>query len=186
MGGVPRHWTRAEYYHMAKAGVFGSEERVELIEGEIISRMPPQLMPHIVAIRLIGPVLRDVFGRQFSVESQLPISLGDDSEPEPDFVVVPEPARVYLSRNVGPMDVQLLIEVSDSTLSFDRGRKARLYAKHGIADYWIVNLVDRCVEVRRDPDVEVGYRTIHIAKPDDVIEPLSAPGKGVRVADLLP
>lgn len=186
VGFAARRWTLDEYHRMAEAGILGTDEHVELIEGEIIGPMPPQLTPHSVAVRLAKRFIQAVFDGDLLVDTQLPIVLEPASQPEPDLVVVPGPERKYLSQHPSAEDIRLVVEISDTTLSFDRGRKARLYAKHGIADYWIVNLVDRCVEVRRDPDVEVGYRTIHIAKPDDVIEPLSAPGKGVRVADLLP
>ena len=171
---------------MAMSGIFGPEEHVELIEGEIVTVMPPQLKPHIVSLLLIGPALRKAFGDAYSVEAQIPIVLGGDSEPEPDFVVVPGPARRYLERKPTPADIRLLVEVSETSLAFDRGRKARLYARHGISDYWIVNLVEGCVEVRREPDAELGYTAIRIARVGEAIAPLAIPGVQIPVSDLLP
>lgn len=181
-----RLWTRDEYHRMTEAGIFGPEERLELIAGQIIGPLPSLTPRHSTAIVLASQSLRNVFGLEYMIEARLPVALGANSEPEPDISVVIGPPRRYLEAHPGVEDTVLVVEIIDGAGSYKRDRKARLYAKHGIADYWIVNLVDRCVEVRREPDAEIGYRTIHIAKADDVIEPLAAPGKGVRVADLLP
>lgn len=184
---IPRRtWTRDEYEHMAEVGIFRSDEHTELIEGEIINQMAPQMKPHIVALMIGHRELSDLFGREYFVATQIPVALGDDSEPEPDFVVVSGPARRYLDSKPGPRDIHLLVEISESSLAFDRGRKALLYARHGIADYWIVNLIDGCVEVRRGPDPEIGYRTIRIVKPGEQIEPLAVPGKSASASELLP
>ena len=135
---------------------------------------------------LANRVISDLFGPDFVVVSQVPISLGPDSEPEPDIVVVPGPARRYMDHKAEAREVIPLVEMSDSSLAYDRGRKSELYTKHGITDFWILNLVDRTLEIRRDPDPAFGYRTIRIALPQDTVEPLSLPGVTVAVADLLP
>ena len=112
-----RHWTREEYYKMAEAGILGPGERVELIEGEIIA-MTPQDTPHAVAGSLVDEVLRTAFGTGFHVRSQRPLSLGLESEPEPDAAVVRGAARDFLKAH--PTTAVLVVEISHTTLAFDR------------------------------------------------------------------
>ena len=184
-----RHWTREEYMKMAEAGIFGPGERVELIEGEIVA-MTPQDSPHAAGVRGAQEGLRVTFGPGFDVRPQLPLSLGMDSEPEPDAAVVRGTWRAYVTAH--PTTALLVVEVSDATLAFDRGRKAALYAKAGIPEYWIVNLIDRVLEVRRDPaparegSSEYEYRSVRRYAPHESVRPLAAPDREVRVADLLP
>jgi Uma2 family endonuclease len=174
---------------MADAGIFAPGERVELIEGEIIA-MTPQKSPHATAIWLAQEALRLAFGAGFHVRSQLPLTLGPDSEPEPDAAVVRGTAREYVDGH--PTTAILVVEVADTTLEFDRGRKAAMYARAGIPEYWIVNLPDRVLEVHRDlgplPDrpAEHGYRSTRRTGSSDAVAPLSSPTAHVRVADLLP
>ncbi len=184
-----RHWTRDEYYKMGESGIIGPDERVELIDGEIVA-MTPQDTPHAVAGSLVEEALRVAFGPGFHIRSQRPLSLGPDSEPEPDAAVVRGSARDYLKAH--PTTAVLAVEISDATLPFDRGKKAALYARAGIPEYWIVNLPDRILEVYRDPGpladrpAEHGYRSIRRFGPPDSVAPLSSPAAHVRVADLLP
>ncbi len=184
-----RHWTRDEYIRMAEAGVFAPGERVELIEGEIIA-MTPQKSPHAASVRLVQETLRGLFGPGFDVRPQLPLSLGPDSEPEPDVAVVRGNPRDYVQEH--PTTAVLVVEVADTTLDFDRGRKAGLYARAVIPEYWIVNLPDRTLEVYRDPGplpdrpAEHGYRSVRRIGPADSVAPLASPAARVRVADLLP
>ena len=184
-----RRWTRMEYLKMAEAGVFAPGERVELIDGEIIS-MTPQKSPHAVAGGLVEDALRAAFGPGFHVRSQRPLSLGPDSEPEPDAAVVRGTLRDYVDAH--PTMAVLIVEVSDTTLAFDRERKAGVYAKAGIREYWILNLIDRVLEVYRDPGPlreipsQIGYRSIRNFGPSETVNPLALPPAAVRVADLLP
>ncbi len=173
---------------MAETGILAPEERVELIEGEII--LKPQMSPPAAAAScLIRDALRVVFGPRFHVRSQGPLTLGPDSEPEPDAAVVRGTARDYVKTH--PSTAVLVAEVSDTTLAFDRERKSPLYAKAGIPEYWIVNLVDRLLEVHRDPGPlphgpsEFGYRSIRHFGPSEAVTPLGL-AVPVRVADLLP
>jgi Uma2 family endonuclease len=174
---------------MAEAGILAPGERVELIEGEIIT-MTPQESPHAAAGGLVEEALRVAFGPGFHVRSQRPLSLGLDSDPEPDAAVVRGTLRDYVKAH--PTTAILVVEVSDTTLAFDRGRKSALYARAGIPEYWIVNLVDRILEVHRDPGPlphdpsEFGYRSIRRHAPSEAVTPLASPGRAVRVADLLP
>jgi Uma2 family endonuclease len=174
---------------MADAGIFAPGERVELIEGEIVLKAP-QMPRHATAVVLAQEALRTVSGGGFDVRPQLPLDLGADSEPEPDAAVVRGTARDYVDGH--PTTAILVVEVADTTLEFDRGRKVAMYARAGIPEYWIVNLLDRVLEVFRDPGPlpdwppEHRYRSIYRFGPPDTVAPLSSPAAHVRVADLLP
>ncbi len=183
-----RRWTREEYYMMTEAGIFGPGERVELIEGAIIN-MTPQKSPHMAAIGLADEALRLAFGSGFHVRTQGPLALAPDSEPGPDAAVVRGTVRDYVKAH--PTTALLVVEVSDTTLAFDRGPKAGLYARAGIPEYWIVNLNDRLLEVYRDPGPlphnpsAYGYPSARSFGPSDAVVPLGLP-VAVRIADLLP
>ncbi len=184
-----RLWSREEYYKMAEAGIFAPDERVELIEGEIVARAAQGSL-HATAVCLAQEALRTAFGPGFYVRTQFPLSLDPYSEPEPDLAVVPGSPRDYTDAH--PLTALLVVEVANETLAFDRGRKARLYAKSGVPEYWIVNVPERLLEAYRDPGPlpgrpsEHGYRSVSRFSPPESVTPL-APGVGAaRVADLLP
>jgi Uma2 family endonuclease len=186
---VPRRFSREEYYLMGEAGVFAPDEHVELIKGEILY-MAPQGSSHFTSIRAAEEALRAAFGEGFDIRPQGPLVLGPDSEPEPDIVVVPGSFRDYEDEH--PKSALLVVEVSESTLVYDRTIKASLYAAANIAEYWIINLVEDRVEVHRSPKsnptaafgADYGQSTRH--KGGDVVSPLSAPQASIRVEDLLP
>ena len=186
---IPWRLTIERYDRMTELGWF-NDQRVELIEGKII-QMPPQLEPHFAALNLAGAAARRAFGDGFYVRLQGPLLQGKLSKPEPDVAVVPGTERDYVAKGT-PVDALLIIEVSDATLRYDRGRKASLYARHGIADYWILNLVDRQLEVHRKPIRDPAYRyqyryaSIQILKPGDSVSALAAPNSKITVAELLP
>ena len=172
---------------MATLGIIGPDERVELLEGEIIT-VTPQQSPHSACIGLIDEALRQAFGPSYWIRIQLPLVVDPDSEPEPDLAVVPGSPRDYVHEH--PRTAVLVIEVADSTLAKDRTYKARIYARAGIREYWIVNLAARCVEVYRDPMTSTGqtnsYRVSQKLTPSDYLAPLAAAGSTIPVADLLP
>lgn len=181
---VVRRWTVAEYHQAADAGLFRPEERLELIEGEIFA-MSPRLSPHATAVHLALPIIQQAFGTGHFVRVQAPLTLGDDSEPEPDLAVVVGTPRDYAQGH--PTTAALIVEVAESTLSFDRRRKAALYARFEIPEFWIINLVDGVLEVYRDPDATTGrYRTVQRYDRADSVTPLLAPSHLIAVADLLP
>jgi Uma2 family endonuclease len=161
---------------------------VELIEGEIIA-MPPMMNPHAVGLGLAQDVLGAVFGTDYWVRNQLPLHFGPRSEPEPDVAVVPGEPRDYQDH---PTTALLVVEISDTSLRYDRGRKAGVYARAGIADYWIVNLVDNQLEAFRDPQPDsqqpgrYAYGTITVLKATEVLAPLAAANARIAVNDLLP
>lgn len=185
----PRRWTRAEYERMIDAGIFNPDERAELIGGEIIA-VAPQKSLHATAVSLAHGTLERAFGPEYHVRVQLPLALDPDSEPEPDVAVVPGSPRDYLHAH--PSRSPLVVEAADTTLALDRHVKGSLYARGGLADYWIVNLVERVLEVYRDPAPDPAapygwaYRTVDRLGPEAVVQPLAAPGTHIAVADLLP
>jgi len=164
-----RRWTREDYNKMASAGLFTPGERVELVDGEIL-RMTPQGSVHATFIQLVYDELRLAFGPAFSIRMQLPVALSPDSEPEPDVAVVSGTALNYLHAH--PATALLIVEVSDTTLEYDRRRKGSLYARAGIRDYWIVNLIDRCIEVHREPN-QGAYGSCQRFFAGDAIAPLA-------------
>jgi Uma2 family endonuclease len=180
-----RRWTKAEYYGMADLGWFKGQ-RVELIEGEIVV-LSPQKFAHGQVADRVTELLRHAFGPDFWVRMQLPLDLGESSEPEPDVSVV-RGRRESFSEH--PRTAELIVEISDTTLAYDRREKASLYASSGIADYWVVNLVQRQVHVFRDPQIDggqshgFGYRSMLTFLPGEQITPL-AMGKPIAVNAIL-
>ena len=185
----PYLWTRERYRRLLDAGILTEDDRVELIDGEIIE-MPPQNEPHAVATGLAQDALAAAFPEGFHVRVQLPVALDDRSEPEPDLAVVAGRRRDYLRGH--PPTAVLVLEVADSTLAYDRRRKASLYARQGIGEYWIVNLVDDCLEVYRQPGVDqeqpLGFRyaSLTTLRRSDSISPLAAPQTAISISSLLP
>jgi Uma2 family endonuclease len=132
-------------HHDAASRVPG---HLELVAGALLVR-EPEGGPHATAVGLVEDALREAFGRGFIVRAQNPIALDDDSEPEPDVAVVPGQRRDYTRAH--PAHPVLVVEVADASLPLDRAQKASLYARAGIADYWIVNLVDGVLASSPDP-----------------------------------
>lgn len=179
----------AQYHAMAKAGILGEDDPVELLEGWLVQKMTKH-RPHSLSTLLARQALGALISTGWYVDSQEPITT-EDSEPEPDIVVVRGSPRDYTDRQPGPTDIALIVEVADSSLGTDRGRKKRLYARAGIAIYWIVNLIERQIEVYSDPSgpsEEPDYRERQIfAASDAMAVMLDGANVGMlKVADLLP
>jgi Uma2 family endonuclease len=181
------HWTREVYDRLVELGFF-HQRRVQLIDGEIYE-MSPQGASHAMAIQLAHDALERAFGHGFCIRSQLPLALSPVSEPEPDVAVVRGTPRDYPNH---PNSALLVVEVSDTTLEFDATRKAAVYARAGIAEYWIVNLAEARLDVYRGPsedarfDLGAGYVDVRGYGRGDQVSPLAKPTSVVRVADLLP
>ncbi len=183
-----RRWKRVEYDRLVSLGVFECDP-IELIGGQLVVA-EPQGTYHASAIRAVAHALRGVLPAEWMLDIQLPVSLDDESEPEPDLAVVPGRPADY--RHAHPARPVLAIEVAESSLTFDREHKGSLYAKAKIQDYWIVNLVGRVLEVYRDPGPDSStpygwsYRSVTTLAPPAVVTPLAFTALQIAVADLLP
>ena len=165
----PHRFTADEYHAMHEAGVFGIEQRMELIRGEIYF-MAAMGAAHYRAIKILNRLLSQSYSNHAYIVPQAPIKTWDNSEPEPDFALLK-----LESKDDPPFakDVLLVVEVSDATVKFDQSVKLAEYARSSIAEYWIVNLKDRQLEVYRQPDGE-RYLNVQIVKPDIAFAPLFA------------
>jgi len=184
-----RRFSRAEYERLIDLGVFQPGEPIELIGGELMVA-EPQGVAHYTAIVKTARALEAAFGPGWHARTQGPIGLDDDSEPEPDVAVVPggpeDYSRAHPSRPV------LTVEAAESSLGVDRERKGSLYARAGLEDYWVLNLVDRVLEVYREPAPDSAapfgwrYTRREVFDASARVTPLAAPGSSIPVARLLP
>ena len=183
-----RRWRRVEYDRLVDLGLFEGE-RLELLDGVLVVR-EPQKSPHAAITAKVGRVLAAAFGGGWHTRLHSPLALGDFSEPEPDVAVVAGEPDDYFAAH--PSTAALVVEVADSSLRLDRRFKAAIYARAGLGEYWIVNLVDRVVEVHREPLAPAGgaddwsYRSVEVLRPPAHVTPLAAPHTAIPVADLLP
>ena len=181
-----KRWTRAECQSLEATGLW-ERERLELIEGELISRMGKK-RPHVNVMILVMEWLSGVFGARY-VNPEAPIDVSPEdnptNEPEPDLVVLKQPCSAYESTNPGPSDVRLVVEISDTTLAFDLGTKARLYARAGIPEYWVVDVVGRSIIVHRNP-LAGAFENVTSYREGESIAPLSATDRSFHVDDAFP
>ena len=179
-----RKFTVAEYYKMAEVGILGPEERVELIEGEIIV-MPPIGPGHAWRVDLTADLITRRLDERYIVRNQNPIHLNDGSEPQPDVIIMLRRRDGYGAAHPTPADVLLVIEVADSSLAFDRNVKAHLYGRNGVPETWVKNLPEDCIERFTEPGPEgYGQHTIH--RRGESITPVLLPDLEFAVEDLLP
>ena len=183
-----RRWKRVEYARLVGLGVFENDP-VELIGGQLVVA-EPHGTDHASSISAVDYAVRAILPPGWIVRIQLPVSLDEESEPEPDLAVVAGRPADYSRAH--PTRPALLVEVAESSLDFDRHHKGSLYARAGVQDYWIVNLADRCLEVYRDPLAEASatygwrYRSVVSLTRADVVAPLAFPFARMSVTDLLP
>ncbi len=178
-----KRWTRSDCSVFEATGLW-DEQRLELIEGELIDKMGKN-RPHTNALVLIQAWLIGVFGVALvNPETSIDVAPADNptSEPEPDLIVLRRPTWEYTSSNPKPEDIQLLVEVSDSTLGFDLTRKAALYARAGIPEYWVLDVAARRLIVHREP-ADGRYSTITADGEAEAVAPLAAPAFEFRVAE---
>ena len=184
-----RRFSRAEYERLIDLGVFQPGEAIELIGGELMVA-EPQGTAHYTAIRQTAKALEAAFRPGWEVRTQGPIGLDDDSEPEPDVAVVPGGPDDY--RRAHPSRPALTVEAAESSLGADRQRKGSLYARAGLPDYWVLNLVDRVLEVYREPAPDSAapfgwrYARSQVFDASARVTPLAAPGSSIPVSHLLP
>jgi Uma2 family endonuclease len=182
-------WKRDAYERLIDHGILDEDDPIELLDGLLLVK-EPQNSPHRTATILVAKALEQAFGQGWFVQVQSPIALDVRSMPEPDVCVVQGLPRDYAAAH--PSRPALIVEVAQSGLRLARGRKAAAYARAGIADYWIVNLVDRVLEVCREP-ARPGpalrgwaYAAIQTLDERATVTPLAIPAAAIRVADLLP
>jgi Uma2 family endonuclease len=180
-----RRFIRAEYERLIDLGVFQPGEAIELIGGELMVAEPQG-----TAIRKTAKALEAAFGPGWEVRTQGPIGLDDESEPEPDVAVVPGTPDDYV--RVHPSRPLLTVEVAETSLVLDRQRKGSLYARAGLPDYWVLNLVDRVLELYRGPVVDSAapfgwrYGRAEVLDASAEVAPLAAPETRIPVSRLLP
>ena len=175
-------WTVEDYHKLGEAGILTEDSRVELIEGELIE-MAPIHGPHMGTVNRLNKMLVLAVGDHGVVSVQNPVTLPPYSEPQPDFTILRLGAGTPDSGVPHANDVLLLIEVADTTLAYDRSRKLELYAREGIAEYWIVNLQRLCIEVYRNRTAE-GYSDSTKLVPGDVASPQALPMVKLDVGEI--
>ena len=181
---VVRHcFTVQEYHRMAEAGLFTEDDRVELIDGDILEMSPIGSRRAACVKRLIRLLDRRV-GECAIVAAQDPIQLGHSSEPQPDIAFLKPRSDFYAAQHPGAADTLLLVEVADTTVEYDREVKLPLYARYGIPDVWLVDLEAQVVEVYRSPSPE-GYREVHQCRRDVPFAPHAFPDLKLAVEEIL-
>ena len=178
-----KRWTRAECSAMEATGVW-DQQRFELVEGELISKVPKN-RPHVFSLTRVLAWMLSVFGTDYvNPEASIDVAPEDNptSEPEPDIIVLAKPMGEIMSGNPQPAEIRLVVEISDTSLGFDLTKKAALYARAGIADYWVVDIPARRIVVHRDPRGGL-YQSIAVYNDQESVSPLAAPGQEFRVGD---
>jgi Uma2 family endonuclease len=143
-------FTRADYYRLGEAGVLGEDDRVELLDG-IVAAMSPIGPFHSGVVGLLIQFFTHELGQRVFVNAQNPVVLDDLSEPQPDVTLLKPRRDSYRDAHPTPQDVLLLVEVAEASIDLDLGEKARLYARAGVSEYWVVDLVHRLIVVHRQP-----------------------------------
>lgn len=178
-----RYFTVDEYHRMGEAGIFLEDDRVELIEGEILM-MSPNGSRHAGSVNRVNWNLTNLLGNRAIVAVQNPILLNDFSEPQPDIAILKPRADFYTDSLPAPADVLVVIEIADTSLAYDRDIKLPAYARSSIPEVWIVDLAAPAVEVHIDPIYGV-YRNVHSYRRGDAITPVHFSGLAIVVDDIL-
>jgi Uma2 family endonuclease len=169
-----KRWTRTECATLESSGLW-DQQHLELVHGELISKMGKK-RPHVNALVAVQAWLVRTFGEQF-VNPEAPIDVAPEdnptNEPEPDLVVLAKPSREFREANPRPVDLRLVVEISDSTLGFDLTTKAELYARAGIVEYWVVDVAARRLIVHRDPR-EGLYGSVTVYNEQEFVSPLAS------------
>jgi Uma2 family endonuclease len=181
---IPRkRWTREEYHALEYCDVL-QYQRLELVEGELISKMGKK-RPHVTSLTQMQKLLVAIFGFEF-VNPEAPIDVSPEdnptNEPEPDLIVLAGDPAQLASANPRPRDLRLVVEIADTTLSFDLKTKAALYARAGVLDYWVLDVVGRRMIVHRDPR-NGRYHSVVAYSIDESVAPLAAPDSPIRIQD---
>lgn len=180
-----KRWTRLECAALEESGLW-ERQRLELVEGELISKMGKN-RPHVYALIVLQGWLIQIFGLQY-VNPEVPIDVSPEdnptNEPQPDLIVLNRPSREFL-HNPQPGDLRLVVEVSDSSVGFDLTAKAGLYARAGIVEYWVLDIQARRLVVHRDPQAGL-YRSLTVYSERESVSTLASPDAEFRVGDAFP
>ncbi|MBV9252546.1 MAG: Uma2 family endonuclease [Acetobacteraceae bacterium] len=180
---VPRHrLTVSAYHHLAQAGILSGDDRVELLEGQLVD-MSPIGPRHALAVDALVQLLVPVVTGHGWVRVQNPVALDDNTEPHPDITVVRHPWRGYPAAHPGPEDIFLLLEVADTSLAIDSGAKLELYARAGIREFWIIDLTNDVVQVHRGPGAGM-YASLSRIDPSGILRIEGLPGISIPAAPL--
>jgi Uma2 family endonuclease len=180
---VPRHrLTRRDYYRLAEAGILDEDDRVELLEGQLVdmSAIGPR---HALAVDALNELLVMAAAGRAAVRVQNPIVLDDNSEPQPDFTLVRRPWDGYPHEHPRPSDIYLLIEVADSSLEFDLGAKLELYASAGIREFWVADLTSNRLLVHRRPR-DGRYASVAVVDMSGTVQVEALPDVTISVAQI--
>lgn len=178
-----RCFTVEEYHRMAAAGILSEDDRVELIEGEIVEMTPIGSRHASCAIRL-NQLFSQRLGQRALVSVQNPIRLGERSEPQPDLALLRPRPDFYAQAHPEPRDVLLLVEVAETSGAYDREVKLPLYARAGIAEVWLVDLEHAGIEVYRQPGPQ-GYQFVQRVGPEARLAPQTFPDLALAVAEII-
>ncbi|MDY6781390.1 MAG: Uma2 family endonuclease [Cyanobacteriota bacterium] len=177
-------WTVEDYHRMIEAQILTSEDRVELVEGQI-RYMNPQQPPHAAATQRTSDCLRTLLTGKAIIRVQLPVTLPPNSEPEPDIAVVRIDSDEYQESHPTPNDIFLLVEIADKTLYSDRNRKAQIYARAGIVDYWVLNVNKRQIYIFREPQ-NGEYQQEILLNEDAILSLVAFPEITLTASQLFP
>lgn len=179
-----KSWTVQDYHRMSEMGILDPNERTELIAGQI-TLMVAKGTPHVITLQLLASGLLGQIGTTALIRTQDPIHLDDSSEPEPDLVIVRGEILDYIDRHPQPTDIHLLVEVADSTLSYDCQVKDKVYAKAGIPEYWVIDIKNRQVHIFHDPQA-TGYASQLILAESQTVSLFAFPAVIMPIGSILP
>ncbi len=178
-----RLFTADEYHRMAQAGVLGEDDRVELLDGEIVE-MTPIGSPHAACVDRLNVLLQQAVAGRGIVRVQGPIRLDAHSEPQPDLSILKPRSDFYSAAHPTPPDVLLVVEVADSSVTYDRGLKVPLYARAAITETWLVDLPNECVEIFSQPSPH-GYQASRRAMRGERLASHVLPNMNLSVDEIL-
>ena len=178
-----RRFSVEEYYRMIEVGIFAENERLELIEGDIVEMGPPSLR-HSLCVAMLMERLTRAIDERAHIWPANPVRFSRDTEPQPDIVFIRGPLTRY-TEHPGPADVMFLVEVSDDSYHFDRDVKLDLYARAGVPEVWIVDLRRDVIELFREPSA-AGYAATHRVERGGTLAPVAFPDVMLQTADILP
>jgi Uma2 family endonuclease len=176
-------FTVDEYHRLSETGILHEDDNVELIEGRIIN-MVPIGSRHASCVKRLVALLVGKLQKRAIVSVQDPVDLNEKSEPETDIAILKWRDDFYKDKHPSPQDILLIIEVADASLEYDKFTKTQLYAKSGIQEVWLINLLENTIEIYRSPSIN-GYKIITRLSPAETASPLSFPDIVIKAGELL-